>query len=137
VTGLLRMLGPPCAHPVAQGALVDPEILRTVHDRPTRTDHQLDRVRLKLGRVLLSFRHARQFLLTAVSTNHTAAQIHSTQGRSTTTEPPMHTPNPTNWRCCPACARRYAMQIDLNCPICGGAGLIALGTKPAHRDPSK
>jgi len=30
-------------------------------------------------------------------------------------------------RCCPACAKRHAQLISLNCPVCDGYGTITLG----------
>lgn len=62
----------PGADPVAQRALVDPQIRGALRNPALRGDHQLDRVSPELGGVLLSL-HVKQLLLTAVSTNHTAA----------------------------------------------------------------
>ncbi|QDK01955.1 hypothetical protein SEA_VIBAKI_75 [Arthrobacter phage Vibaki] len=31
-------------------------------------------------------------------------------------------------RCCPACSKKHAQLISSNCPVCGGYGIVTLGT---------
>lgn len=38
------------------------------------------------------------------------------------------------YRCCPACAQRRNGRITPTCPVCQGAGIIALGRKAAAFD---